>query len=101
MRNVLNRKKNHVSDIYFSSFGHLCIKNCQFSMNFHDNSKNKNPKYRFFIRFSTLRIFHENGSKTERGEGVHISLFGTRSPNLTKEDMFYYTSSVNSCPILN
>ena len=38
-------------------------------MNFHDNSKNKNL---FFIRFSTLRIFHESGIKTEGGGGVHV-----------------------------
>ena len=24
MRNVLNRKKNHFSDFYFSSYGHFC-----------------------------------------------------------------------------
>ena len=51
MRNVLYRKKNHVSDFsyfYFSSYGHFCTNNCQFSMN----------------------IFHENGSKNkERGGG--------------------------------
>ena len=32
------------SVFYFSSYDHFYSKNCQFSMNFHDNSKNKNPK---------------------------------------------------------
>ena len=45
-------------------------------MNFHDNSKNKKSdiwKNWFFIRFSTLRFFHEIGIKTEeRGGGLHI-----------------------------
>ena len=39
-----DRKKNHIldfSDFHFSSYGHLYNKNCQFLMNFHDNSKNK------------------------------------------------------------
>ena len=52
MRNVLNRKKNHISDFsdfHFSSYGHFCTKNCQFSINFHDNSKNKNRKIYFSI----------------------------------------------------
>ena len=47
MRNVLNRKKNKVSDfsdIYFSSYGHFCSENCKFSMNFPDDLKNKNRK---------------------------------------------------------
>jgi len=42
-----NRKKNHISDFsdfLFSSYGHFCTKNCLFSMNFHDNSNNKNQK---------------------------------------------------------
>ena len=30
-----------VFDFYFSSYGYFCTKNCQFSVNFHDNSKKK------------------------------------------------------------
>ena len=73
IRNQLNRKENEVSDFYFSSYGHVCSKNCQFSMNFHDNSRNRNriSWKLFFIRFSTLRIFHESGIKT-KGGGVCI-----------------------------
>ena len=51
MRNQLNRNKNHssdFSDIYFSSYRHflviLVLELPQFSINFHDNSKNKNKK---------------------------------------------------------
>ena len=40
------------------------LKSPQFSISFNDSSENW-----FFIRFSTLRIFHENGIKTE-GEGT-------------------------------
>jgi len=63
MRNVLNLKKNQISDVfdfYFSSYSHFCSKNGQFAINFHDNSKNY-----FFIRFSRLRNFYESGIKTE------------------------------------
>ena len=64
MWNVLNRKKNRISDFldfHFSSYGHFFTKNCQSSMNFHDNYKNKKSENWFFIRFSKLRIFHESG----------------------------------------
>ena len=50
------RKKNHVSvfsDFYFSSYGHFCKKDYQFSMNFHDISKNKNRKN---LKFHFLSI---------------------------------------------
>ena len=68
----MNRSKNQISDFsdfYFSSYGYFCFKNCQFSMNFQDNSRNKNRKIVFFIRFSTLRNFHESRIKIE-GRGV-------------------------------
>ena len=45
-----DRKKNHISDFsdfHFPSYSPFCTKNCQFSMNFHDNSKNKNRKIDF------------------------------------------------------
>ena len=44
-------------------------------MNFHDNGKKENRKI-VFIRFSTLRIFHESGIKIEGGKEVCISLVG-------------------------
>ena len=66
MRYVLKQKKNQVSD--FLRYRYFCTKICKFSMKFH-NSKNKNRKIVFFIPFSTLSIFHENGIKTEWGEG--------------------------------
>ena len=63
MRNVLNWKKYQFYHIYFSSYGHFCTQTPQFSMNFHNNSKNINCKKNvisFFILFSTFRIFHKN-----------------------------------------
>ena len=43
-------------NLYFSSYGHFCSKNCRFSMNFHDDSKNKNRKLIFPIfNFSDQR----------------------------------------------
>ena len=57
MRNVLNRKKNHISnfsDFYFFNYGYFCTQNYRFSMNFHDNSKNKNRKiYLFTFSFDS------------------------------------------------
>ena len=67
-------KKNQISDFYFWSYGHFCSKNCQFSMNFNDNLKNKNREIVLFIRFSTLRIIHENGSKPEGGGSAYLYL---------------------------
>ena len=44
--------------LLFLSYSNICTQNNpQFSMNFHDNLK-KNRKNTFFIRFSTLLIFH-------------------------------------------
>ena len=56
-----------LSSFLYSNYG-------QFSMNFQDNSKYKNRKDIYFIRFSTLRNFRCNGSKTEGR--VCISLVG-------------------------
>ena len=62
-------------------FRNFCSKNCQFSMNFHNNSRDRNRKSRkivFFIRFSTLRIFYVKMA-TSMGDGaggVCISLVG-------------------------
>ena len=39
-----HQKKKQISNFsnfYFSSYGHFCSKNCQLSINFHDNSRNK------------------------------------------------------------
>ena len=77
MWNVLNRKKNHISDFHFSSYGHFCTKNCQFSMNFHDNSKKENPKIDFSFDLAHCASLMKMGSKLKRGGGVCISLFGT------------------------
>ena len=85
-----DRKKNHISDFYdfhFSSYGHFYNKNCQFLMNFHDNSTNK--RIEFFIRFSTLHIFHENGSKTEGEEESCLwNLFQNRSKKKIQKSDF-------------
>ena len=53
------------SDLYFSSHGHFGRK-----------MKIGKSENCFFIRFSTMRIFHENGSKTEDG-GLHILTWDT------------------------
>ena len=82
MRIVLNRKKNQISDysnFYFSSYCNFCTKNCQLSMNFHDNSKNnirKNRKLIFHLIQHIVHRSHYNENKTERGRGggVCISL---------------------------
>ena len=74
VQNRLNRKKNQISDfsdIYFSSYDHFCSKNCQFSMNFNDNSRNKNRKIVFFIRFSTFATLMKVGSKLRVGS-LHV-----------------------------
>ena len=51
IRNRMNRKKNQISDFsdfHFSSYGHFFVisvtSSLQFSMNFHNNLKNKNLK---------------------------------------------------------
>ena len=40
-------KKNKFSDFYFYSYIIFVLKSPQFSLNFHDNSKNKNRKIDF------------------------------------------------------
>ena len=72
MRNVLNRKKNHVSDFSYSSYGHFCTQNCQFSMNFHDNPKNKNRKMDFSFVSAQSASFMKIGAKLREGGGLHI-----------------------------
>ena len=53
---ILNGKKNQISDFsdfYFSSCGNFLVilvtSSPQFSMNFHDNLKNKNSKKIYFV----------------------------------------------------
>ena len=78
IRNRLNWMKNQISDYHFSSYGHFLVILMtswpQFSMNFHDNSKNKNRKQIYFISFfilvSTFRIIHKNRIKTEACRSV-------------------------------
>ena len=79
MWNVLNRKKNKISDFYVPSYGHFCTKNCQFSMNFHDNSKNKNWKIEFSFDSAHCTSFMKVGLKLMVGGSgvVCISLVGT------------------------
>ena len=74
-----SKKKIHVSDFYFPSYGHFSTKN--FLFGFFTASKIKSENC-FFIRFSTLRILHENGSKAGRIE-VCISSLGTGPKNNT------------------
>ena len=67
-----DRKKNHISDFsdfHFSSYGHFCTKNCQFSMNFHDNSKNKNRKIDFLFDSTHCASFMKMRAS---GVGLHI-----------------------------
>ena len=88
MWNVLNQKKIlfQIFPIFIFwvivIFSHFCSKNCQFSMNFHDNSKNSDRKIDFlFDSAHCASIFHENGIQNEKGRGVCISLLGT-GPNI-------------------
>ena len=65
MRNELNRKKHQISDFFdFSSYGHFCSKNCQFSIN-------KNWKIDFSFNSAHCASFMKVGSKL-RGGGLHI-----------------------------
>ena len=72
IKNAGCAETNEKSIFRFLRFSVFEIQNCQFSMSFHDNSKNKNRKI-YFSFDSALLIFYENWSKTE----VCISLIGT------------------------
>ena len=76
MRNVLKRMKNQsndFSDFYFSSYDHFCTQNCQFSMNCHDNSKNKDRKIDFSFDSAYCASFFKMEAKLRgRRAGVHI-----------------------------
>ena len=54
--------------LFLEIWSFFVLKEPQFSMNFHDNSKNKNRKFfvlLFFILSSTHRIIHKDRIKTE------------------------------------
>ena len=55
-------------------------------MNFHDNGKKENRKI-VFIRFSTLRIFHESGIKIEGGGHSSLNIFKTELSFVMKQSM--------------
>ena len=68
-------KKNKISDFsdfYFSSYGHFCSKYCQFSMNFHDNSKNKIQNFFLFVS-AHYASFMNVGSKLRVGGLLIVS----------------------------
>ena len=89
MRNMLNRKKNQVSELsvfYFSSYGDfwsfLYSNHSSFWWIFHDNSKNKNWKivYSFVSAHcaSTIKIGSKlKGSRGRGWGGFCISFLGT------------------------
>ena len=84
MRNRLNRKKNKISKFpvfYFSRNGHFCSKKYQFSMNFHDNSTNKNRKIYFLFASAHCAYFIKVGSKLSGRGVVCIFLVGTEQGN--------------------
>ena len=51
------------------TFRNFCFKNCQFSINFHDNSKNENRKNVFSIVLTHCATFMKVGSKLRWGWG--------------------------------
>ena len=59
------------SDFYFWSYGYFCSKNCRFSMNFHDNLKNKNRKIDFSLDSAHFASFIKTGAKLRVG-GLHM-----------------------------
>ena len=72
-----DQKKNHSSDFSdfdFLSSGHFCTKNCQFSIHFHDNSKNKNQKIDFLFDSTHCASFMKMGARL-RGGDLHILLW--------------------------
>ena len=84
VQNRLHRKKNQISDFsdnYFSSYDQFCSKNCQFSMNFHDNSRNKNRKIVFSFVSAHCATFMKVGSKL-RGGGLHILSWDRPTPGI-------------------
>ena len=93
MRNVLNQKKNQISDFsnfyFFELRSFLWHHHTNFQWIFHDNFKNnirKNVSI-FFILFSTLHIIHKNhiiNAKLRGGEGgLHIL-------NWEMAELFYF-----------
>ena len=62
-----SKEKSYLSDFYSLSYSNFCTQNCQFSMNIYGNSKIKIRK----LIYHLIRIFHENGRKTEREGGAN------------------------------
>ena len=74
MRNVLKRMKNQFSDFWdlnFLRYGHFCTQYCQFSMNFHDNSKNKNRKTIFYLN---QHIAHPSLKREQNGAYISLGI---------------------------
>ena len=75
----MNRKKNQISDFLFSElrsyfviFVDELLELLLFSPLLEENKSLQSENF-FFIRFSTLRIFHESRIKTEvRGGGLLV-----------------------------
>ena len=82
IRNVLKWMKNQFSGslqfLVFLRYGHFGTQNWQFSMNFHHNSINEKlvkSEIWFFIRFSTVSIYHVNMVTSEvRARSAYPSL---------------------------
>ena len=74
MQNVLNRKKNHISDfsdfLFFELWSFLYWKHPNFRWIFTITWKIKIEKL-IFHSIQHIPIFHQNGSKTDEG-GLHI-----------------------------
>ena len=78
IRNRLNREKNKYFQIFIFRvvviFRHFCFKNCKFSMNFHDNSKNKSGKIVFSFVSGHCASFMKVGSKLRGGGGAGLHI---------------------------
>ena len=83
----------------FSSYGHFWTENDQLWWTFTITRIKKLEKYEiwFFIRFSTLRIFHVKmvTSEGEGGKGVCISLVGKHSYLIPQSIYFTLTKNVS------
>ena len=80
-------ENNEKSDFYFSSYGHFCIQNVKFSMNFHDGHFCIQNMLIFrwifmFLNYLDFGIKNENGSFSGGGEGVGSALSKTWSVRL-------------------
>ena len=66
--------------LFMVIFRHFCSKNCQFSMNFHDNLRNRNRKNRklFFHSFQHIAHLSWKWNQNWGWGGVYISFVGTQ-----------------------